>query len=73
MAEVHLIGTLVGASDFPSPNLCCKYKFLAGDDWKVVEGETSGQTQVDLPLVSLSDIFIASESEDSLVVNDICT
>lgn len=33
MAEVHLIGTLVGASGFPRHALCCKYSFAAGDDW----------------------------------------
>lgn len=56
MAEVHLIGTLVGATEFPKPELCCKFTFVTGDDWTLVEGETSGQTQVDVPLVNMAHL-----------------
>ncbi|KAI8916112.1 ciliary basal body-associated, B9 protein-domain-containing protein [Gorgonomyces haynaldii] len=52
-AEVHLIGTLVGASEFPKSSLCCKWSLVVGQDWTHIEGETSGQTQVDIPLVLL--------------------
>ena len=52
MAEVHIIGTLIGASDFPCLNLSCKYSFVTGDEWKFLEGEEWGQTHVDLPKVS---------------------
>ncbi len=51
MAEVHIIGSIRGASGFPHPELTCKWAVLAGTEWQVVEGEGSGQTQVDLPLV----------------------
>ena len=30
MAEVHVIGQLVGASGFPEPSLFCKWGFHAG-------------------------------------------
>ena len=52
MAELHIIGTLQGASGFPRSELCCKWAIVAGDDWKVIEGDTEGRTQVDLPSVS---------------------
>ncbi len=51
MAEVHIIGSIRGASGFPHPELTCKWAVLAGTEWQLVEGEGSGQTQVDLPLV----------------------
>ena len=53
MAELHIVGTLIGASDFPSPELTCKYTFQVGDEWKLIEGEESCQTQVDLPKVHI--------------------
>ena len=49
-AEVHLIGTLVGASEFPESTLCCKWSIIAGEEWNLIEGETFGQTHVDQPL-----------------------
>ncbi len=57
MAELHILGTLVGASDFPSPNLTCKFGVRAGDDWKLLEGDEFGQTHVDLPEVRTSNII----------------
>ena len=51
MAEVHIIGELVGASGFPSGNLCCKWGLTLGSAWKVLEGLQEGQTQVDHPQV----------------------
>lgn len=53
MAEVHIIGTLIGATEFPSANLCCKYKFITGDGWTLLEGKPDSRTQVDIPLVSI--------------------
>jgi B9 domain-containing protein 2 len=50
MAEVHILGTLEGASDFPDSTLCCKYSFLAGEGWSLLEGHSIGQTHVDTPL-----------------------
>ena len=51
MAEVHIIGELVGGSDFPSGNLFCKWGLVVGSAWKVLEGLQEGQTQVDHPQV----------------------
>ena len=49
MAEVHLIGELVGADKFPSGSLFCKWGLAVGSAWKVLEGMREGQTQVDHP------------------------
>ncbi|KAJ3407064.1 hypothetical protein CcCBS67573_g03926 [Chytriomyces confervae] len=49
MAELFCIGTLQGASGYPHAELCAKWAFVAGDAWELVEGEESGQTQVDVP------------------------
>ena len=51
MAEVHIIGQLVGASGFPSGDLYCKWGLAVGSAWKVLEGDQEGQTQVDHPQV----------------------
>ena len=53
MAEVHLIGELVGGSGFPSGDLFCKWGLTVGSAWKVLEGMQEGQTQVDHPQVGL--------------------
>lgn len=55
MAEVHLIGDLVGGSGFPSANLFCKWGIAYGSAWKVLEGLKEGQTHVDHPQVH--DLF----------------
>ena len=52
MAEVHVIGELVGGSDFPSGNLFCKWSVSHGSGWRVLEGACEGQTQIDHPQVS---------------------
>ncbi|KAJ1554266.1 B9 domain-containing protein 2, partial [Cladochytrium tenue] len=52
MAEVHVIGTLLGAAGFPRAELCARWSVVAGEGWALVEGEDSGQTQVDLPEVT---------------------
>jgi len=51
MAEVHLIGELVGGDGFCSANLFCKWGLVVGSAWKVLEGQHEGQTQVDHPQV----------------------
>jgi len=48
MAQLHVIGELVGGKDFPSANLFCKFGIVAGPDWRLLEGLDSGQTQVTL-------------------------
>ncbi|KXS17252.1 hypothetical protein M427DRAFT_133683 [Gonapodya prolifera JEL478] len=49
MAELHVVGAILGASGFPSSSLCCKWNFVAGSDWGIVEGSEPGQTHVDVP------------------------
>ena len=49
MAEVHIIGQIVGASEFPSQSLFCKWGVHAGGAWKLIAGNKEGQTQVDIP------------------------
>ena len=53
MAEVHIIGELTGGSGFASSNLFCKWGMSVGTSWKVLEGITEGQTQVDHPKVRM--------------------
>ncbi|XJO74875.1 hypothetical protein BDV3_005632 [Batrachochytrium dendrobatidis] len=52
MAELHILGTLVGASEFPKATLCCQWELTAGEKWTPIEGDLSGQTHVDVPLDS---------------------
>lgn len=49
MAEVHIIGQILGASGFSSQNLYCKWKIQTGGAWKIIAGAREGQTQVDQP------------------------
>ncbi|KAJ1536734.1 B9 domain-containing protein 2 [Nowakowskiella sp. JEL0078] len=49
MAESHFVGNIIGATGFPNSELCCKWIIIAGDDWRLLEGESHGQTHVDLP------------------------
>ena len=49
MAEVHVIGQLVGASGFPEHSLFCKWGIHTGGAWRVLAGLREGQTQVDNP------------------------
>lgn len=51
MAEVHVIGHIVGASGFPRSSLYCKWALHSGSAWKVLEGQIEGQTQVDDPTI----------------------
>lgn len=57
MAELHIIGQLVGGHGFPSANLFCKWGTAFGAAWKILEGKQDGQTQVDHPKVR-DDIFV---------------
>ncbi|TRY76165.1 hypothetical protein TCAL_03518 [Tigriopus californicus] len=49
MAEVHLIGQIIGASGFPKQGLFCKWNIQTGGAWKLLQGAKEGQTQVDTP------------------------
>ena len=47
MPEVHLIGEIVGGSDFEHGRLFLKYEFQCGSDkWTLLDGVASGQTQL---------------------------
>ncbi|XP_064296151.1 B9 domain-containing protein 2 isoform X2 [Phalacrocorax carbo] len=49
MAEVHIIGQIVGGSGFSQRRLFCKWGLHTGSAWKLLSGLESGQTQVDDP------------------------
>ncbi|XP_065176798.1 B9 domain-containing protein 2-like isoform X2 [Sycon ciliatum] len=49
MAEVHVIGELVGATGFSASGLFCKWTVSHGSSWRLLEGCAEGQTQVDAP------------------------
>ncbi|KAK9817261.1 hypothetical protein WJX72_011956 [[Myrmecia] bisecta] len=49
MAELHVIGSIVGASGFEGQNIFCKWGITAGRSWDLLEGLDKGQTQVDHP------------------------
>ena len=44
MAELHIVGQLVGAADFPLPSLFCKFSIDAGHNFRLLQGSSSGQT-----------------------------
>lgn len=50
MAEVHIIGQIRGATEFPSTSLFCKWAMHAGGAWKLIAGRHDGQTHVDSPV-----------------------
>ncbi|TRY97892.1 hypothetical protein DNTS_034128 [Danionella cerebrum] len=49
MAELHIIGQIIGATGFPENNLFCKWGIHTGGAWRLLSGLKEGQTQVDLP------------------------
>uniref|UniRef100_A0A7E4UYF3 B9 domain-containing protein 2 n=1 Tax=Panagrellus redivivus TaxID=6233 RepID=A0A7E4UYF3_PANRE len=49
MAEVHVIGEIYSAHDFPDNQLCCRWQLQTGGGWRVISGDREGQTQTDLP------------------------
>lgn len=44
MAEVHIIGEVREAIDFNDSTLFCKWSFITGSSWKLIQGEIEGQT-----------------------------
>mmetsp|Transcript_10595 Transcript_10595/g.36985 ORF Transcript_10595/g.36985 Transcript_10595/m.36985 type:complete len:296 (-) Transcript_10595:1586-2473(-) len=44
--EVHVIGEIVGATDFGT-GVSCKWALVAGEKWEVLNGEAAGQTHTD--------------------------
>ena len=49
MAELHIIGQIVGASGFPPKSIFCKWGVHTGEAWRLLSGLKEGQTQVDVP------------------------
>jgi B9 domain-containing protein 2 len=49
MAELHVIGQISGASGFEDSALYCKWSLNTGSGWRLLQGDTDGQTQVDQP------------------------
>ena len=49
MAELHIVGELIGAEDYSLPSLFCKFAVEAGSNFRLLQGATSGQTQCDMP------------------------
>ncbi|XP_026482285.1 B9 domain-containing protein 2 [Ctenocephalides felis] len=47
MAELFIIGQIVGASGFNQSTLSCKWHLEAGNAWKVVGGYSEGITKTD--------------------------
>ncbi|VIO87027.1 Uncharacterized protein BM_BM6433 [Brugia malayi] len=48
MAEVHIIGEIEYASGFPEQRLFCRWELGFGGGWRVIQGVSKGQTQIDL-------------------------
>lgn len=46
--EVHIIGEIVGGEGF-GKGVSCKFVVQTGPAWKFLQGNQSGQTQVDYP------------------------
>lgn len=51
MAELHIIGQIIGASGFPQNSLFCKWGVHTGGAWRLLSGLKEGQTQVDIPQI----------------------
>lgn len=51
MAEVHVIGQIIGATGFSENSLFCKWGIHTGAAWKLLSGVREGQTQVDTPQI----------------------
>lgn len=50
MAEVHIVGEIIGASGYEFTSLFCKYSFEVGSNFRLIEGQISGQTHCDMPM-----------------------
>ncbi|CAL8106006.1 unnamed protein product [Calicophoron daubneyi] len=57
MAEVHIIGQLFSASGFQEKDLFCKWGVKAGGAWRLLEGLSDGQTQLDCPRLGETAFF----------------
>lgn len=50
MAELSIVGELVGAEGFSLSSLSCNFNFVAGEEWTFLEGGEGGQTHTDTPI-----------------------
>lgn len=57
MAELHVVGEIIGAQDYSLPSLFCKYTFDTGGNFRLLQGHTAGQTHCDMPPVRLSRLL----------------
>eukprot|EP00658_Telonema_sp_P-2_P045125 TRINITY_DN3303_c0_g1_i5.p1 TRINITY_DN3303_c0_g1~~TRINITY_DN3303_c0_g1_i5.p1 ORF type:complete len:182 (+),score=25.39 TRINITY_DN3303_c0_g1_i5:175-720(+) len=48
MAELHIIGQLLGAKGFDG-GMYCRWGIDMGDAWRILEGYADGRTQIDHP------------------------
>lgn len=53
--ELHIIGEILGGSDFGSDGHACAWSVEYGSSWHHLTGDQSGQTHVDLPGLPSSD------------------
>lgn len=49
MAELHVVGEIVGADNYPLPSLFCKFAVEAGNNFRLLQGVPTGQTHCDSP------------------------
>ncbi|EOD25780.1 hypothetical protein EMIHUDRAFT_205908 [Emiliania huxleyi CCMP1516] len=49
MAELHVVGQLLGGDGFQRNSLFCKWSIDAGPNFRLLQGHTSGQTHCDHP------------------------
>ncbi|XP_018562954.1 B9 domain-containing protein 2 [Anoplophora glabripennis] len=57
MAEVHIIGQINQAKDFPKQHLFCKWYLHIGNNWRIISGKKEGQTHVSFSQFSSSCIW----------------
>lgn len=62
MAELHVVGEILGASGFDDRGLFCKWGVVSGRMWELLEGLDKGQTHVDFP--SEGDLVVWSHPID---------
>lgn len=62
---MHIIGEIVGASDFDESNLFCKWELMTGNDkWSALEGTLAGQTQLSLAQHFNEDLVVWNHPMD---------
>jgi hypothetical protein len=54
MAELHVVGQVLGGSGFQLDNLFCKWSIEAGSNFRLLQGLAGGQTHCDYPNVRCS-------------------